>query len=76
MFLAVRGLDGSESDVQCLPHELRMPANEYERRRNGRFSIDARLLLARGTNRIIAGLLDENTRQTSYQTVTTILDDD
>ena len=69
LFVAMRDLEGSNTDVQRQIHDFRIPADEYEQRKDDRFTISLRLLLASGRHTIVVGLLDEKTHQTSYQKV-------
>jgi VWFA-related protein len=66
VFLANRSLEGRQSDVQRREFEIRMPATDYESRRHERFTASFDLLMEKGSHRVVAGLLDPVTRQTSY----------
>ena len=71
LFVAMRDLEGSESDVQRQIHDFRLPVDEYEQRKDDHFTILLRLLLASGEHDIVVGVLDEETHQTSYQKLQT-----
>jgi hypothetical protein len=66
VFLANRNLGGRQSDVQRREFEIRMPAADYETRRDERFTASFDLLMEKGSHRVVAGLLDPVTRQASY----------
>jgi len=69
MFIAVRGADGKQSDLVRQEHEIRVPAADYERAQQQRWSIDTQLLLESGRYKISIALLDPLTRQDSYETI-------
>ena len=71
LFVALRNTEGSEADVQRQTHDFRLPVHEYEQRKDDRFTILLRLLLASGQHDIVVGLLDQKTHQTSYQKLET-----
>ena len=68
MFIAVRGIDGKQSDLVRQEHEIRVPSADYERAQRQRWAIDTQLLLESGRYKIAVALLDPLTRQDSYQT--------
>jgi len=69
MFIAVRDVDGKQSDLVRQEHEIRVSAAEYEQAQRQRWSIDTQLLLESGRYKIAVALLDPLTRQDSYQTI-------
>jgi VWFA-related protein len=68
MFVAVRGVDGKQSDLVRQEHEIRIPSGDYEQAQRQRFTIDTQLLLESGRYKISVAVLDPLTRQDSYQT--------
>ncbi len=71
LFVATRNLDNNSTDMQRQVHDFRLPVDQYEERKTNRFPIFLRLLLNSGKHRIVVGLLDEKTNQTSIQRVET-----
>jgi len=68
MFIAVRGVDGKQSDLVRQEHEIRVPSADYEQAQRQNWAIDTQLLLESGRYKIAVALLDPLTRQDSYQT--------
>ena len=66
VLLANRNLEGRQSDIQRREFEIRMPAADYERRRSELYTASFELLMEAGSHRIVVGLLDPVTRQTSF----------
>jgi hypothetical protein len=71
MFVAARDKEGRQSDVVRQLHEVRVPAADYDRARRSRYTITASLLMQAGSHRVAIGMLDQITRQASYQTIST-----
>jgi len=71
MCVAARDEQGRQSDVVRQLHEVRVPAADYDRARRSRYTISASLLMQEGSHRVAVGLLDQITRQASYQTIST-----
>lgn len=71
MFVAARDNEGRQSDVVRQVHEVRVPAAHYDEARQSRFTISASLLMQKGSHRVAVGILDEITRQASYETLST-----
>ena len=69
MFVAARDKEGRQSDVVRQVHEVRVPAADYDRARSSRYTITASLLMQEGSHSVAVGMLDEITRQASYQTL-------
>jgi VWFA-related protein len=69
LFVAARDTRGKQSDIQRQVHEMRVPKADYETRSNESFVIDLNLLMEPGSFRIAVGLLDQVTRQASYQSI-------
>ncbi len=69
MFVAARDKEGRQSDVVRQLHEIRVPAADYDRARRSRYTITANLLMQAGSHRVAIGMLDQITRQASYQNV-------
>jgi VWFA-related protein len=67
LFIAMRDLQGRNTDMQRQAHTFRLTADEYEQHKDDPFSIYLRLLLGSGHHRIVVGVLDEVTHQTSIQ---------
>ena len=70
LFVANRDMKGRQSDVQRRQFEIRMPPEDYETRRSERYVATLDLLLDSGQHRVVVGVLDPVTRQTSFQTLT------
>lgn len=68
VYVAARDTEGKQSDLRRQVHELRVPADDYENRRHERFVVEMQLLMEPGSYRVAVGLLDQITRQVSYQT--------
>jgi VWFA-related protein len=68
MFVAARDKEGRQSDVVRQLHEVRIPAADYDQARRSRYAITASLLMQEGSHRVAIGMLDQVTRQASYQT--------
>jgi VWFA-related protein len=68
LFVAVRDHDGKRSDLVRQEHEVRVPAADYESAQRRPFGIDTTLLMESGRYRISVALLDQITKQDSYQT--------
>jgi VWFA-related protein len=68
LFVAARDDDGKRSDLMRQEHEVRLPAADYEIAQSQRFAIDTTLLMEAGTYRVAVALLDQVTRQDSYET--------
>jgi hypothetical protein len=66
LFLANRDRKGRQSDMQRRQFEIRMPAADYETRRNERFVAAFDLLFDEGEHDVVVGVLDPVTRQTSF----------
>lgn len=67
LFVAARDADGKRSDTVREEHEIRIPASAYDAIKDKRFGIETSLLMAPGNYRIAVALLDEMTRQASYE---------
>jgi hypothetical protein len=70
LFVANRDTEGKQSDMQRRRFEIRMPPQDYETRRGKRYVAAFDLLLNAGKHRVVVGVLDPITRQTSFQTLT------
>ncbi len=64
--VAARDSDGKQSDVVQKGRELRIPAADYEVAQLKRLGAKVHLLMNPGRHRVVAGLLDDVTRQSSY----------
>jgi len=66
LFVANRDLKGRQSDVQRQQFEIHMPSNDYETRRGERYVAAFDLLLDAGDHKMVVGVLDPITRQSSF----------
>ena len=71
LFVAARDSEGGQSEIVQQNHEVRVPADSIERAQEHRFKIDVSLLMKEGSHTVSVGLLDQVTRQSSYQTIQT-----
>jgi hypothetical protein len=71
LFVAARDSEGGQSEVVQQNHEVRVPADSIERAQEHRFKIEVSLLMKEGSHTVSVGLLDQVTRQSSYQTIKT-----
>jgi VWFA-related protein len=69
VFVAVRDEKGRQSDMQRRDHEIRIPKNDLEAHHTDRYVIELPLLMRHGGVRIVVGVMDRLTRQTSYSTI-------
>jgi VWFA-related protein len=69
LFLGARDADGRESEIQREEHVIRVPVEQYETAKQQGFGIDFQLLLREGQQRICVGLMDQVTRQASYERI-------
>ncbi|MFV2071994.1 MAG: VWA domain-containing protein [Thermoanaerobaculales bacterium] len=70
LFITNRNLAGRQADVQRREFEIRMPLSDYETRRHESYVADLGLLMEAGTHKLVVGLLDPVTRQSSYAALT------
>ncbi len=67
VFVGARDSDGRSSEIHRQEHEVRLPVATWdEEARQRRFGLDLQLLLEPGTHRVVVGVLDRMTRQSSY----------
>ena len=69
VFVAVRDEEGRQSDMQRREHEIRIPPGDLEAHHSDRYVIELPLLMRSGSVRIVVGVMDRLTRQTSYSTI-------
>lgn len=69
VFVAVRDEKGRQSDLQRREHEIRIPQSDFETHRKDHSVFELPLLLRPGSVRIVVGVMDRLTRQTSYSTI-------
>ena len=69
LFVAARDSEGGQSEIIQQNHQVRVPADSVERAQEHRFKIDVSLLMKEGRHTVSVGLLDQVTRQSSYQTI-------
>ncbi len=67
--IGARDMDGRTSEMQSQEHLVRIPADQIESARDERFTIELQLLLREGQHRVAVGLLDQVTRQASYERI-------
>jgi VWFA-related protein len=66
LFVANRDETGRQSDVQRRQFEIRMPPEDYANRRSEKYVAELNLLLQAGEHRLVVGVLDPVTRQSSF----------
>ncbi len=69
VFVANRDVTGRQSDIQRRQFEIRMPPADFDSRRDETYVAEFDLLLNDGEHRIVVGVLDPVTRQTSFVTL-------
>ena len=69
VFIAVRDDKGRQSDMQRRDHEIRIPQGDFGAHHSERYVIELPLLMRSGSFRIVVGVMDRLTRQTSYSTI-------
>ena len=69
VFVAVRDDRGRQSDLQRREHEIRVTQSDLERYRSDPYIIELPLLMKSGSYRIVVGVMDRLTRQSSYHTI-------
>ena len=69
LFIANRDMKGRQSDMQRREFEIRMPPEDYETRRGERYIATLDLLLNEGEHKLVVGVLDPVTRQSSFATL-------
>jgi VWFA-related protein len=75
VFIAARDTKGKQSDLVRQEHQVRVPANEYEDAQRQRYVITSSLLMDAGSFRVALGVLDQVTRQSSFQALRTTIAD-
>jgi VWFA-related protein len=70
LFITNRDLKGRQADIQRREFEIRMPPEDYAIRRHEAYVAALELLMEEGTYKIVVGLLDPITRQSSYASLT------
>ena len=70
LFITNRDLKGRQSDIQRREVEIRMPISDWETRRHDRYVVELQLLMEAGNHKVVVGLLDPMTRQSSYVSLT------
>lgn len=73
LFVAARDTDGAQSDLVKQNHEVRIPATEYEKLEHEKWIISANLLMENGSYIVSVGLMDQVTRQASFDQVRTLI---
>jgi VWFA-related protein len=69
LFIANRDMKGKQSDIQRRQFEIRMPTEDYESRRGELYVAAFGLLLNEGEHKVVVGVLDPVTRQSSFATL-------
>jgi len=67
VFVALRNLDATSTDVQRNAHEFRMPGDGSEDRASKFFEVPVRLVVEQGSHSIVVGVLDEGNGHTAYE---------
>ncbi|MCP4898610.1 MAG: VWA domain-containing protein [bacterium] len=73
LYVALRDSVGRQSDIKHQTHEVRLPAAEYEARRQAPLIFDMKLLVEPGDLTIAVGLLDPVTRQSAFARTQTVV---
>lgn len=71
LFVAARDTKGGQSDVVRQEHVVRIPAGDVDDVLDQRFTLEASLLMKEGSHAVAVGVLDQMTRQASYETTRT-----
>lgn len=66
LFVAARDQDGGQSDLVRQQHEIRIAATDYEKLEHEKWIITANLLMEHGRFTISVGMMDQVTRQASF----------
>jgi hypothetical protein len=69
LYLGARDDAGRESEIQRQEHAFRVPIDQLSATEGKRLGLDYQLLLREGQQRISVGVLDQVTRQASYQRI-------
>jgi VWFA-related protein len=69
LFIGARDMKGRSSEMQRQEHEIRVPPEQYDEAKSKRFGIEVSLLLQEGQHRVSVGLMDQMTRQASYDRI-------
>jgi VWFA-related protein len=71
LFVANRDSKGRQSDIQRRQFEIHMPSEDYATRRSERYVAALDLLLNEGEHKVVVGVLDPVTRQSSFTSLST-----
>jgi len=71
LFVAARDRDGGQSDLVRQQHEVRIAATDYKKLEHEKWIITANLLMESGSYTVSVGLMDQVTRQASFDQVRT-----
>ena len=69
LFVAARDRDGGQSDLVRQQHEIRIAATDYKKLEHEKWVISANLLMESGIYTVSVGLMDQVTRQASFDQV-------
>ncbi len=69
LFVAARDRDGGQSDLVRQQHEVRIAATDYKKLEHEKWIITASLLMESGSYTVSVGLMDQITRQASFDQV-------
>ena len=69
LFVAARDRDGGQSDLVRQQHEVRILATDYKKLEHEKWTISANLLMESGSYTVSVGLMDQVTRQASFDQV-------
>lgn len=74
LFVAARDTEGAQSDLVKQHHEVRIAAADYEKLEHEKWVISASLLMESGSFTVSVGLMDQVTRQASFDQVKVRID--
>jgi hypothetical protein len=75
VYIAARDNAGKQSDMVRQERDVRISGDEYETAKSKRYGISAKLLMEPGSYRVVVGLMDQVTRQASYESLRTVVQD-
>ena len=73
LFVAARDTEGAQSDLVKQNHEVRIAATDYEKLEHEKWIISANLLMENGSYTVSVGLMDQVTRQASFDQVRVLI---
>ncbi|MEN8162603.1 MAG: VWA domain-containing protein [Acidobacteriota bacterium] len=75
LFVAARDSEGGQSDLVRQHHEVRIAAKDYAKLEHEKWVITANLLMESGGYTVSVGLMDQVTRQASFDQVKTFIEE-